>query len=61
MEPHPSQQHSGPQNAAVVLIQNILTMPKVRFKQTSPEKSEVDGSNLVPTYLGQSLHLYSPW
>ena len=39
-----------------------MTRPKTRFKPTSPEKSGVDGgANQVPTYLGQLLHMYSPW
>ena len=61
MVPHPSQQHAG-LNYAVLQLQQEVTRPKARFKPTSPKKSGVDGgANQVPTYLGQSLHLYSPW
>ena len=33
-------------------------MPKARFKPTLPEKSGLDGEE---AYLGQLLHLYSPY
>ena len=60
MDPHPSQQHADLHHA-VWQLQQEVTRPKARFKPTSPEKSGVDGgANQVPTYLGQSLHLYSP-
>ena len=61
MDPHPSQQHAGLHHA-VWQLQQEVTRLKARFKPTSPKKSGVDGgANQVPTYLGQSLHLYSPW
>ena len=61
MDPHPSQQHAGLHHA-VWQLQQEVTRLKARFKPTSPKKSGVDGgANQVPTYLGQLLHLYSPW
>ena len=61
MDPHPNQQHAGLHHA-VWQLQQEVTKPKARFKPTSPEKSGVNGgANQVPAYLGQSLHLYSPW
>ena len=61
MDPHPSQQHAGLQHA-VRQVQQEGTRPKARLKPTSPGKSGVDGgANQVPTYLDQSLHLYSQW
>ena len=61
MDPHPCQQHASLHHA-VWQTQQEATRPKTRFKPTLPKKSGVDGgANQVPTYLGQLLHLYSPW
>ena len=42
IDPNPSQQHSGFQDA-VRQPQKEVTMPKARYKHTLHEKSEVDG------------------
>ena len=61
MDPHPCQQNAG-LHLAVWQLQQEVSRPMPRFKPTSPKKSEKDGgANQVPTYLGQSLQLYSPW
>ena len=50
MNPHPSQQHAGPQNA-VLQPQQEVTRPKARFKHTLPEKSGVDGGRILASCL----------
>ena len=61
MDPHPSHKHAC-LHRAVWQLQQEVTSPKARFKPALPEKSGVDvGTYQVPTYLGQSLHLYFPW
>ena len=61
MDSQPSLQHAGLHHA-IWQLQQEVTRPTAKFKPTSPNKSGVDGgANQVPIYLGQLLHLHSPW